>query len=73
MKHQGRQRKICFSFHKVFAYNYNNVPDVESDMLGSKEKLSKAFLQEPTVLVLSSFEIMFVKRYVLIYVKNLIM
>ena len=42
----------------------------ESVMLGSREKLSKVFLLEPAPLVLSSFEIMFVKMYVMIYVKK---
>ena len=38
----------------------------ESVMLGSKEKLSKVFLPEATALVLSSFEVVFVKMYVMI-------
>ena len=42
----------------------------ESVMLGSKEKLSKAFLPEPSALILSSFEIVFVKMYVMIYIKK---
>ena len=42
----------------------------ESVMLGSKEKLSKVFLLEPAALVLSSFEIVFIKMYVIIYVKK---
>ena len=42
----------------------------ESVMLGSKEKLSKAFLLEPATLVLSCFEIVFVKMYVMIYLKK---
>ena len=37
-------------------------------MLGSREKLSKIFLLEAAALVLSSFEIVFVKMYVIIYV-----
>ena len=40
----------------------------ESVMLGSGEKLSKVFLLEPAALVLSRFEIVFVKMYVVIYV-----
>ena len=42
----------------------------ESVMLGLREKLSKVFLLEPVALVLSSFEIVFVKMYVIIYVKK---
>ena len=41
-----------------------------SVLLGSKEKLSKAFLLEPAALVLGSFEIVFIKMYVMIYVKK---
>ena len=42
----------------------------KSVMLGSKEKLSKAFLLKPAVLVLGSFGIVFVKMYMMIYVKK---
>ena len=42
----------------------------ESVMLGSREKLSKVFLLETAALVLSSFETVFVKMYVMIYVKK---
>ena len=42
----------------------------ESVMLGSREKLSKIFLQEATALVSSSFEVVFVKMYVMICIKN---
>ena len=40
-------------------------------MLGSQEKLSKAFLLKPAVLVLGSFEIVFVRMYVMICKKTL--
>ena len=42
----------------------------ESVMLEWREKLSKVIFLEPTALVLNSFEIAFVKMYVIIYVKK---
>ena len=65
MKHQGRLsfRKCSLTTIKRFLF-----PIAERVMLGWREKLSEVFLLEPAELVLSSFEIVFVKMYVIIYV-----
>ena len=70
MKHQGHVRQIRLSFHNGLLTTITMFLIAESVMLGSREKLSKVFLLEPVALVLSSFEIVFVKMYVIIYVKK---